>query len=375
MSGVKILHTGDLHLGSGRTSVESGKAEIENTFFRIINLCKTENVDFLLIAGDLFDAPFVVGEDAKKIISLMAQIPETIIAISPGNHDCAILGSVYHKYEFPPNVHIFSSDLQYIDFPHKNVRLWGAGFSDKFANTSFFEGFSPEPTELIQLCVVHGEVVSQSSESVYSPITPQALANTNFDYVALGHIHKPSDIKRAGNTYYSYCGCPDGMGFDEIGMRGVYLGTVGKNSCNLEYIKTSSRLYVSESVDISGCTSSFDAVSLVLTNLETRYKDSFDKNLYRISLTGTLGIDTSISVQQMQTLLGEKVHYIEISDDTQLDISDLSSYTRENSLRGIFVKKMLSRIESSDPSMENTYKNALRLGLKAFGKGVGLNDN
>ena len=68
MKEVKILHTADLHLGAARTGVKGGKAEIENTFLRIIRLCNAESVDFLLIAGDLFDAPFVSLDDASKII-------------------------------------------------------------------------------------------------------------------------------------------------------------------------------------------------------------------------------------------------------------------------------------------------------------------
>ena len=41
------------------------------------------------------------------------------------------------------------------------------------------------------------------------------------DYIALGHIHKFSGIKRIGNTYYAYSGCPEGRGFDEEGDKGI----------------------------------------------------------------------------------------------------------------------------------------------------------
>ena len=125
MKMVKIIHTGDLHIGSKRTQVPGGKAEIENTFFNILDLCKTESVDFLLIAGDLFDSPYLPPSDAEKIISAMAQLPNTIIAISPGNHDFVCPGSVYLKHNFPENVVVFTSFMEFVDFPEKicyNIR-------------------------------------------------------------------------------------------------------------------------------------------------------------------------------------------------------------------------------------------------------------
>ena len=375
MNTVKILHTADLHLGSYRTGIKSGKNEIENTFLRIINLCKTEKVDFLLIAGDLFESPFVSAEDASRIISAIGQIPDTIVAISPGNHDYVCPGSVYLKYKFPDNTIIFSSFMEYADFPEKGVRLWGAGFTDRFENFALLKKPDDLDPQMINLCVLHGETVTDGSSSQYNPVTPSAVENSGFDYIALGHIHKRSDIYKLGKTRFAYSGCPDGTGFDEPGEQGVYLGTISQSSCEIEYFPTSSRQYVIESIDISSCANSVDAAGIVKDHISNKFGNSFNNNLYRISLTGSIAPDTSISAAQVQTLLLNNLNYIEVLDKTDSDISQLETLKNENSLRGIFVRKMIEKISSAPEEEIQIYKNALKTGLRAFGKGVKLDDN
>ncbi len=375
MNNVKILHTADLHLGSNRTNVKGGKAEIENTFLKIINRCKSESIDFLLIAGDLFETPFVEPELAEKVISAMEQIPDTIIAISPGNHDCSCPGSVYLKYNFPKNVVIFSSFLEYTDFPKKNVRLWGAGFTDRFERLSLLQASNENRNDMINLCVLHGEIVAESTSSAYNPIYSSAIAKSGFDYLALGHIHKRSKIQKAGNTHYSYSGCPDGTGFDELGSLGVYIGEVSKSNTNLEFCETSSRKYIIESVDISSCNNTFDVADKILNHLKQNYGEKFTKNLYRIILTGRIAIDTAISTRQLQSLLSDTLFFAEVTDKCEADISHIETLATETSLRGIFAGKMLEKINSVPLEEQGKYKNALKIGLRAFGKGVTLNDN
>ncbi len=375
MSEIKILHTGDLHIGSSRTGIKGGRAEIINTFFRIINLCKTEKVDFLLISGDLFDRPFVDADTASEIIGAMSQIPDTVIAISPGNHDCACPESIYSTAKFPQNVVIFSSFSNSFDFPHKNVCLFGSAFADTFQEKPLLtKSYSLSP-DRINLCVLHGDLVPSTTESRYNPITANAISECGFDYLALGHIHKRTEIKKLGKTFFSYCGCPDGKGFDEDGSRGVYLGTIGKEICNLNYIEMSSRQYVLDQTDITDCKTSLDIATKISAQLKEKYSPDYGKNLYRISLIGNINADFLPNITQIESALRDEVEYIRICDKTDTDLTDISLIASENSLRGIFVQKMLQMAEDADESQKELHMRALQLGLKAFEKGVSLNDN
>ncbi len=375
MNGIKILHTADLHLGSGHTGTANGKIEGENAFLKIINICKSQMVDFLLIAGDLFDTPFADSDLVSRVISAMQQIPETTIAIAPGNHDCACAGSVYLKYDFPKNVVIFSSFLEHIDFPQKNVRLWGAGFTDRFENIPLLQTPVCQSSDLINLCVLHGELAAENSHSSYNPIYPSAIQKSGFDYLALGHIHKRSEIQKLGNTYYSYSGCHCGRGFDEPGELGVYIGEVSKNSLKLEFCEIALRKYIIKDIDITDCKNTFDVSEKVLSLLENHYGNKFSDNLYRITLRGTVAIDTSISINHLTSVLAERLCYIEIADKCDIDIRHMESIATETSLRGIFVSKMLDKISLAQQDEKEKYKNALKIGLRAFSKGVAFHDN
>ncbi len=380
MDGVKILHTADLHIGSSRANLLSdaralGKAEIKNTFFRILDLCKKESVDFLLIAGDLFDSPFADSETIAEVTQAMSEIPETIIAISPGNHDCASPGSIYLKTSFPPNVVVFTSFAEFFDFPQKNVRLFGAAFTDRFEKIPLLPENPDLSSEMINICVLHGDVVSALSESDYNPITVSSIATSGFDYLALGHIHKRTEIQKCGNTFYSYCGCPDGKGFDEDGSRGVYLGTVKKGSCQIDYVELSSRQYIIADIDVSDCENSVQISSKILSQLESDFPKTYAENLYRISISGTIFSDFLPNIGQIEAMLSDRLLYIRITDKTDIDLSDVSKIAHENSLRGIFVAKMLERIDSADSGDADKLRQSLRLGLRAFEREVTLSDN
>ncbi len=374
MAGVKILHTGDFHIGSSRTGIKNGRAEIINTFFKIIGLCKTENVDFLLIAGDLFDTPFPDSDTVGEIIHAMNQIPETVIAIAPGNHDCACPGSVWLKYDFPENVYVFTAFGESADFPDKNVRLFGAAFTDRYETLPLLSTFKELSDDYLNLCVLHGDIVSGLNDSNYNPITSDAIKNSGFDYLALGHIHKRSDIEKLGNTRFAYCGCPDGRGFDEDGGHGIYLGTVSEDNCDIEYIEISSRKYILNNLDITDCKTSVEIADKSLEYIKNSYAD-YEQNLYRISLTGTVSTDFVPNPRQIESALQEHLTYIRVTDNTDTDFSDIDKIAKESSLRGIFVQKLLQMSESAEDKNAELYRQALKLGLRAFEKGVTLDDN
>ncbi len=375
MTEIKILHTADLHIGASRTGVQTGRAEIINTFFRIINLCKTECVDFLLIAGDLFDTPFVDSDTATEIIHAMSQIPDTIVAISPGNHDCVCPGSFYLSHKFPANVVVFTSFTEHLDFPEKNVRLFGAAFTDKFEKLPLLSQPHNLSSDMINICVLHGDIVSSITDSDYNPITKTAIADCGYDYLALGHIHKRSEIEKINHTFFSYCGCPDGRGFDETGSHGVYLGTVGKGFCDLEYREMSSRQYIITETDISDCENNLQVSSKIINRIKEEFPQDFQNHIYNISLVGNVPLGFLPNTEQIGELLKNDLFHIRISDKTEPSLSDIKELAGENSLRGIFITKMLDMIKNADPKEATLCKQALQLGFKAFERGVNMNDN
>lgn len=369
MKQVKILHCGDVHLGAelsmlGRKAA-TRRAEIKRTFMNILKLCQEEQVQLLLIAGDFFDNIHVENNTLEEIKNGFEGLKDTVIAIAPGNHDPLTEDSPYAKVDFwPDNVIIFKSGLEKVEIEPLGVRLWGAAFTGTYVTTPMLQNITVPKDDYINICVIHGELAASSQKSNYNPITETQLARSKMDYVALGHIHKQTEVLKAGDTYYAYPGCPEGRGFDELDEKGVYLGIVSKGLCRLEHLRMCQRMYIELNVDISEAVNSKTAADIIMDKMKSKYGENYAENLYKVILEGMIEDNISIDIEAIKAALYE-VYFIKIKDHTTIKI-DFDSVSTETTLRNIFMRKMLERINDAKPDEKEALDAALRLGIKAF---------
>ncbi len=382
MNKIKILHCADLHLGAQLSSIgnlaRQRSEEVLMTFDRIISICKDESIELLLIAGDLFESCNVDTETAGAVKKALSQIPDTVTVISPGNHDYVSLDSVYEDDDWPENVHIFKSELDYIELKDKKVRVWGAGFTGTYIENSLLREADIPQDDMVNICVMHGNLISENQESCYNPITPSLIRFSNMDYIALGHIHKRTEILHSGNTDYSYSGCPEGRGFDELDEKGIYIGTVMKGHTELTFRPVCRRMNIETYVDISGASTNNETAEIILHTLKNKYGENYSDNLYKVILIGGLESDYTPDCVKIAARLQDEVFYIKLNDETHIKI-DLEELSKETSLKGIFVKKMLDKInvyiKNNDEVSANQYRKAMYIGIKAFDSEVTANEN
>ncbi len=375
---VKILHCADLHIGAelsflkGRAA--SRQAEVLNTLKNITNMCVIQNVELLIIAGDLFDSNHIDSVTLTEVKNAFASIPDTIVVISAGNHDYFAVDSPYSDDDWSPNVVIVYKKFTQVEFPERNLRICGSSFLGSYQDGPGKPIKAPDD-QMINILVYHGELVTDGKSSRYNPITLKEIEGSGFDYVALGHIHSATPVAKAGNTSYAYSGTPDGNGFDETGKKGVYIGDVFKHRTDLIFCVMSSRVYENVSVDISNLTTNSKIISRIIEKLKSKYGDNYNQNLYKISLTGKTPEGFVPAVNQICAELEEDLYYIKIANRTKPD-TDINILASDFSLKGIFVKKMLEKINSSDsPEDKEMYENALYIGLKAFDGEVSFYEN
>lgn len=98
------------------------------------------------------------------------------------------------------------------------------------------------------------------------------------DYIAFGHIHAGSGLKKAGSCYYSWPGCPEGRGFDETGEKYVSIVSFGDGKCSVEPVNIARRRYEILSIDLTG-RDPIEAVSEVMP-------DGTENDIYRLILRG-----------------------------------------------------------------------------------------
>ena len=376
MNTVKILHCADVHIGALesflKNKAESRRRETLLTFEKIVDICKTEQVQVLAIAGDLFDSNSIESSFVEAVFNKIAEIPETKVIFAAGNHDPLNHQSPFVKYRLPQNIFVLGTNETVLTFEDINLKVYGKAFE-----TAFLQGVSsPEiihhDDEYIHLLVQHGELFA-GNNSNYNPISREFIEKSNMDYIALGHIHKKSDIEKIGKTYFAYCGCPEGQGFDELDEKGVYLGEIGKDICNMQFISTAKRKHIYEKIDISNVTAG-EIGEYILATLKEKQGENFSDNLYNIELIGNQSSETEINIADLTARLNDRIYFVKIKDCTANEIN-LEALAKEKNLMGIFAKKMLEKLSTTDPEMQEKYTNALKLGLKAFSTEVNFDEN
>lgn len=372
MNSVKILHCADIHIGAVESflgaSAEARRFETLMTFERIVDTAVQNGVQILAVAGDLFDSNDIPLTFADKVFQKIASAEQIRVVYCAGNHDPLNAGSPFLKRQLPENLYVLGAKDECIAFDDIKTRVYGRSFESVYLKGEEQFTLTPPQDGYINIMVQHGELRSDLN-SDYNSITPKFVKKSGMDYIALGHIHKSTPIGRIENTFFAYCGCPEGQGFDELSEKGVYIGEVSKGSCNLEFMPMSRRRHIYEKIDI---TDKNDIVTAVTDLLKEKYGESYAENLYKIELTGSIAQDFVINTAELTARLSEILYFVKLKDSTEFEI-DLNSLANEVSLKGIFVKNMLEKIAQAENS--KPYKKALNLGLKAFNSEVKYNED
>ena len=365
---IKIAHCADLHLESKSETKNYG---IKETFLNMLGICKSENVDFLLISGDFFDDTNV---SEKALIWVKNELEnfglKTII--SPGNHDPFTNDSPYNKGAWPKNVYIFKENkLTHFDFPELKTKIFGAAFTSIYQKKTLFNLKENLDSNFVNLCVMHG-TVTNSSDEFYNPINPSKIEKSGFDYVALGHIHKRSKILKLGKTLCAYSGSVCPKGFSETGAKGIYIGEISKNGCNFKFKKVCKHSYEKITLDISGVS---NVSNFILGSIKSNFGEGFENNSYEITLTGEIEEEFNLDIEAIKLFLSSRLNSASIKDRTETKI-DFAKLNLRNDFKSLFIKEALKQISVAETKEEKEIaKTALKLGLKAFTEDVTYNDN
>ena len=345
---MKFVHIADMHFDMPFTVLaknglaEQRRLDQRNAFNKMVNYIKENNIDYLFISGDLYENEYVRKTTIEYINNCFKQIPNTKIFITPGNHDPYLVNSYYNKFEWNENVHIFTKMEKIED---KKLNIYGYGFTDFYSKK--VELPINIDTSKINILVMHADLDGATKEvGEYNSILESELKNTNFDYIALGHIHK-NNFNESKKILYP--GSMIAGGFDELGKHGMLVGEINEENkkMSLEFIELDNKEFVEENIDISKIESQEELI-------ENINQIKIDENkYYKIILTGTknLELNTNELIKHIQNK-----NIIKIKDKTKIEY-DLEKISKEQSLKGIFVKELLEKIndENKEDVLESIY--------------------
>lgn len=345
---MKFVHIADMHFDmpftvlSKNDLAEERRLEQRKAFQKMMGYIKENKIDYLFIAGDLYENEYVRKSTIDYINNCFKQIPETKIYITPGNHDPYLSNSYYNKYEWNENVHIFTKlDKVSLD----NVDIYGYGFTNFYSKKVELPGNLDNSK--INLLIMHADLDGSNKElGDYNSILESELKNTEFDYIALGHIHKNNYDE---NRKIIYPGSMISGGFDELEKHGMIIGEINEENKKIstKFIPLDEKEFVERELDISNINSKEELIENI-NNLE------IDNNkYYKIIFAGirNIEIDTNEIIKYVKCK-----NVIKLKDKTKVEY-DLEKISKEQSLKGIFVKELLEQIneENRNQILESIY--------------------
>ena len=252
---MKILHTSDWHIGK-KLVKKARLEEQKQALWEICNICDREQVDLVLVAGDIFDT-FIPSADAEEVffefINKLATPSRAVVFIS-GNHDDwqrlsapCVLASKYNAYIFGGEntpriggveVKSVRAGKNFIEIakgdecvyvgalPYPSELRLGEKKSDlpygekikEWISECFENNVNNHPQILISHLFMLGGQKSESERDIElggARIVENSVIPSDILYTALGHLHKRQVISKEKNVIYS--GSLLCYSFDEIG--------------------------------------------------------------------------------------------------------------------------------------------------------------
>ncbi len=302
---MKFLHIGDVHLGAKPDPQYPWSArraeDIWESFTRVIELVKQEQIELLLLTGDLFHRQPLYGE-LKEINSLFSTIPNTAVALIAGNHDYLRRDSGYLKFPWAGNVHgLWEPRCQRIELPKLSVFLYGLSYTSREIPQRLYDGLVPGKEAGCHILLAHG------GDDRHIPMDFSRLTKAGFDYVALGHIHKPQIL----GSRMAYAGALEPLDRNDKGKHGFIRGEWNEGRVQIAFVPFARSNYIEIKLPVRSQTTQHSLEEQITYEIRHKGVD----HLYQIRLTGFLDPHTRLDMERLRRL----GNILEIIDETTPD--------------------------------------------------------
>ena len=263
MSSFRFIHCSDLHIDSpfkGLRSVEPELAEklrasTFQAFQNIIDLAIAEEVDAVVIAGDIYDGADKSLQAQLKFKDGLTTLSEAGIPsyIAHGNHDP--LDSRFAKLGLPDNATVFSGqevECHSVERDGKPLaKIYGISYPTRDVTENLALKFEKAPGNGFSIGVLHANVGKNRDHENYAPCSVEDLVRKKMDYWALGHVHL-FQVLSESDPAIVYPGNTQARHKKETGKKGCCLVTLHEQSPpEIKFIPTDTIRIVNDSLDLS----------------------------------------------------------------------------------------------------------------------------
>lgn len=372
---VRILHLADLHIGAAFPSMGERSSDRSRdflaAFIRAVDYAVADPrpVDLVAIAGDLFDTHDPEDGVVFQIEAALERLGKAglPVLLIPGTHDSpSYRRSIYRRLRVPNNVHIFLTPTlapgPILSIRGETVQTYGVAYDAAACQRPLSE-FRPVGLADYHVGVLHAALQDSPTWKIRPsdlPISRAEIAASGLHYLALGHYHNFVEI-REGVSVAVYPGTLEGKKFGENGPRYLVTATLSHDSISIDRAAWNARTLHDVAIDLNLAEIQEES------QLEARILAfAGDREIARVRIEGPA--DFVFDPERLLQRLGPRCFHLEIVDKSfVVNASLLERYREEPTVRGVFVRRMLERIEQApDTQAREATSLALRLGLSEF---------
>lgn len=236
---MRFLHAADLHIDSplrGLNRFEGApvarlRSATRQALTRLVDLAIDEQVDFLLIAGDLYDRDWQDFHTGLFVREQMVRLGRSGVKvfIVQGNHDAQ--GVISRQLPWPDNVKVFSSrSAETVKLDELRVAIHGHSFPDREVPEDLVPGYPMAVPGYVNIGLLHTSLTGAEGHDTYAPTSLDTLRSKGYDYWALGHVHARQVVCDEPRVVYP--GNLQGRHARETGPKGCELVSVA--GCKLD---------------------------------------------------------------------------------------------------------------------------------------------
>ncbi|MHC4875572.1 MAG: metallophosphoesterase family protein [Planctomycetota bacterium] len=233
---MRFLHAADIHLDSplrGLSRYEGAPGEeirqaTRKALQNLVGLAIDERVDFVLIAGDLYDGDWQDHNTGLFFTAQMTRLNETGIPVLMirGNHDAA--SKMSKSLRLPPNVTLLNHKRpQTVTLDDLGVAVHGQSFAKQAVTENIAVHYPAAVPGLLNIGLLHTSLAGAEGHENYAPCSTDDLLRLGYDYWALGHVHERRIVNEngvaIGQAPIVFSGNTQGRHIREPGPRGCYL--------------------------------------------------------------------------------------------------------------------------------------------------------
>lgn len=367
---MRFIHTADWQIGMKRHFLD-GDAQArfsearEEAIKTIGKVAREHSAEFVVVAGDVFEANMLSPRTVRRALEAMRSIPVPVYLL-PGNHDHLGPATIYHSPEFlrqkPDNVQVLESSgivegpggVEIVGVP------WMAKQQVEDRVGTVVQNLPPTEGRL-RVVVGHGGTEAMGRQDDIGIIdiatVEESMRQQKLHYLALGDRHSTTNLGSTGRIWYS--GAPEPTDYDEVDAGNVLLVDMEPDAIDVAPIHTGTWHFVERMLEVDAGMAG-GAFESFLDNLPDKAR-----TIVKVNFRGTIGMLDRMKLDDVLERQRDVFGAIERHEHRdELAVMPDSGDFGDLSLAG-YAKAALEKLTAGaahpDPNESQRYRDALAL--------------